>query len=300
MTTPMHRPALATLALTLIAGAALAAPPSGDMVFLQGDWQLPGRQGQVLSISGGTGKLAAVDAAAAKAGYAVGDILVQGLTYESVTRFNDGRRTLSYTGVCRSRGDKGAWTVADCLLQVALPGEAGPAVLSATPSFRLIAGQQSSWGIKPVLAGAPKVKAAPGDARPRVAETSSQVPKAPGNPPAPPAPPEDPNDTWARRSMSPEELAAQDAGTRRLNADITARNAAIEARNRQSDAAFKAAQAARDAEIAANQAAHAREIAAYEARLAAREAAIAKARADWEAAVKACKAGDKTKCAQPK
>jgi len=31
-----------------------------------------------------------------------------------------------------------------------------------------------------------------------------------------------------------------------------------------------------------------------------RAAAIAKARADWEAAVMACKAGDKTKCAQPK
>ena len=45
-----------------------------------------------------------------------------------VTRFNDGRRTLSYTGVCRARGDKGAWTVADCRLQVALPSEAGPAV----------------------------------------------------------------------------------------------------------------------------------------------------------------------------
>ena len=195
----MHRPALATLALSLIAGAALAAPASGDMVFLQGDWQLPDRQGQVLSISGGTGKLAAVDAAAAKAGYAKGDILVQGLTYESVTRFNDGRRTLSYTGVCRARGAKGAWTVADCRLQVALPSEAGPAVLSATPAFRLIAGQQSSWGIKPVLAGAPKVKAAPGDARPRVAETSSQVPKAPGNPPAPPAPrwPRPPPGTWS-------------------------------------------------------------------------------------------------------
>ena len=299
----MHRPALATLALSLIAGAALAAPASGDMVFLQGDWQLPDRQGQVLSISGGTGKLAAVDAAAAKAGYAKGDILVQGLTYESVTRFNDGRRTLSYTGVCRARGAKGAWTVADCRLQVALPSEAGPAVLSATPAFRLIAGQQSSWGIQPVLAGAPKAKAAPAAAKPKVAEASSQVPKGAGNPPAtppPPAPPEDPNNTWARRNMSPEELAAQDAGTRRLNADINARNAEIEARNRKSDAAFKAAQAARDAEIAANQAAHAREIAAYEARLAAREAAIAQARADWEAAVKACKAGDKTKCAQPK
>ena len=89
----MHRPALATLALSLIAGAALAAPASGDMVFLQSDWQLPGREGQVLSITGGTGKLAAVDAAAAKAGYARGDILVQGLTYESVTRFTfDGPR----------------------------------------------------------------------------------------------------------------------------------------------------------------------------------------------------------------
>ena len=285
----MKHPALLTLALALTAGAAMAAAPTGgsDMSWIQGDWKLPGRDGQVLTVSGGTARLSSVDGKAGKAGYAKGDVLVQGLTYESVTQFKDGRRVHAYAGVCRTRTAKGAWSVADCRLRVTLPDQGGAPVLTADPAASLIAGERRAGevGRERTLAGGPR--AAPAAPAPAVAAaTPAEAPK-------------DPNDTWARRSLTPEELAAQDASTRQLNADIKARNDAIEARNRKAEADYKAAQAAREAQIKASKAAYAKEMADYQARVAAQEAANAKAQADWEAAVKACKAGDTSKCAQP-
>ncbi|WGM38697.1 hypothetical protein [Caulobacter sp. NIBR1757] len=287
----MKHPALLTLCLALLAGAAQAAPPTkaGEMV-IEGDWSLPGRAGQVFTVKGGTGRLTAVDAAARKAGYAPGDILVQGLTYDSDTRFKNGDSRIGYIGVCRTRGAKGAWSVADCRLEVTVPADGKP-TLKADPAAVLIAGQRADS--QPTLAGGPPKAAPPAPAQTSAKATPAKAPAVVAQPPA------DPNQTWARRTMTPEELAAQDAGTARLNADINARNAAIEARNRKAEADYKAAQAAREAEINANKAAYARQMADYQARVAAQEAANAKARADWEAAVKACKAGDVSKCAQP-
>lgn len=293
MKTTMHRPALLTLALAMAAGASVAATPVDRLGVLQGEW--PGG-GSAVTIKGSSGKVSRLSDADRKAGYAEGDVLVQGLAYLRTDTLNNGDKRLAFAGTCRSpTPGRGAvkWVVSDCTLQLTQPADGGPARLTAVNGSDLIGGRREAARPKAKQTAQTPPAFGPdrydGDGGPKVAATT----------PPPPAAPADPNETWARRSMSPEELAAQDDGTRRLNADINARNAAIEARNRKAEADYKAAQDARKAQIAASKAAYAKEMADYQARVAAQEAANAKARADWEAAVKACKAGDKTKCAQP-
>lgn len=103
----------------------------------------------------------------------------------------------------------------------------------------------------------------------------------------------------ARRAMSPEELAAQDAASERLNAEVNARNAAAEARDRQRDEEYQASLAAREARIRAEQAAYDKRMADYRAQVRATEEANARAQARWQADVAACKAGDVSRCAKP-
>ncbi|MDB5470191.1 MAG: hypothetical protein JWR84_1751 [Caulobacter sp.] len=284
----MDRPALLTLALALTAGAAMAATPVDRLAPLQGDWP---NGGSVVSIKGSSARVSRLSAEDRKAGYSDGDILVQGLAYQRVETLNNGDKRQTFGGTCRTptAGRKGTtWVVSDCTLQLTRPKDGGPTRLVAVNGSDLIGGKRGA---------APGQQTAVNRSKTEVADARVLPPPPP--PPPPPEPPKDPNDTWSRRTMSAEELAAQDAGTRRLNADINARNAAIEARNKKADADFKAAQAARDAQIKASKAAYAKEMADYQARVAAQEAASAKAQADWQAAVKACKAGDKTQCAQP-
>jgi len=66
----------------------------------------------------------------------------------------------------------------------------------------------------------------------------------------------------------------------------------IDARNAAKKQAYEEALAAYEAAVAKHQA----DVAALEAAKVAAEEAYAKAKADWEAAVKACKAGDVSKC----
>lgn len=281
----MHRPALLTLGLALAAGAAVAATPADRLGVLQGDWP---NGGSVVTIKGSSARVSRVSPEDRKAGYGDGEILVQGLAYQRTDTLNNGDRRTTFGGTCRTPtvGRKGTtWVVSDCTLQLTQPKDGGAARLTAVNGSDLIGGRR-------------------GPAQAAQAQTTRNTTdlagaKADVSPVEVAAKPLDPNETWSRRRMTPEELAAQDAGTRRLNADINARNAAIEARNRKAEADFKAAQAAREAEIKANKASYDREMAAYQARVAAQEAANAKAQADWEAAVKACKAGDKSKCAPP-
>jgi hypothetical protein len=293
MTTTMHRPALLTLGpvlgpvlgLVLAAGAAVAATPADRLGVLQGDWP---NGGSVVTIKGSSAKVSRVSPEDRKAGYGDGEVLVQGLAYQRTDTLNNGDRRTTFGGTCRTPtvGRKGVtWVVSDCTLQLTQPKDGGGVRLVAVNGSELIGGRRGA-----AQGGQTQTTRATADlagAKPDVTAVKVE------------AKPVDPNDTWSRRTMTPEELAAQDAGTRRLNADINARNAAIEARNRKADADYRAAQAAREAEIKANKAAYDRSMADYQARVAAQEAAAAKAQADWEAAVKACKAGDKTKCAQP-
>lgn len=288
----MHRPALLTLALALTAGAALAATPVDRLAPLQGDWP---NGGSVVTIKGSSAKVSRLAAEDRKAGYGDGDILVQGLAYQRTDTLNNGDKRTTFGGTCRTPtpGRKAVtWVVSDCTLQLTQPKDGGGARLTAVNGSDLIGGRREAAKPKQTAQAAPAFgpDRYDGDGGPKVVATA---------PAAPAAVPADPNDTWARRSMTPEELAAQDDGTRRLNADINARNAATDARNRKADADYKAAVAAREAQIKASKAAYDKEMADYQARVAAQDAANAKARADWEAAVKACKAGDKTKCAQP-
>lgn len=292
----MHRPALLTLGLTLLAGAAIAAAPADRLAPLQGDWP---NGGSTVTIKGSSARVTRVSAEDRKAGYGEGEVLVQGLAYQRTDTLNNGDKRLTFTGTCRTptAGRKATtWVVSDCTLELTQPGDGGGARLAAINGSELITGRRGAAQAPQTKAQAPTVRdttdLAGAKAPPKVKETAAK-------PPEEAKPPADPNETWARRTMTPEELAAQDAGTQRLNADINARNAAIDARNKKADADFKAAQAARDAQIKATKAAHDREMADYQARVAAQNAANAKAHADWEAAVKACKAGDKTKCAQP-
>lgn len=295
----MKHAALLTLGLALAAGAAVAATPVDRLAPLQGDWR---NGGSTVTIKGGSARVTRLSAEDRKAGYGDGEILVQGLAWQRTDNLNNGERRLTFAGTCRTPtvGRKAiTWVVSDCTLELTQSPD-GAARLAAINGSELITGRREGAQASPPppAAQAPTKAPTPRDTTdlaggkpppPKVVEVTAKPPEKPA----------DPNDTWARRSMSPEELAAQDASTARLNADIAARNAAIEARNRKADADFKAAQAARDAQIAAAKAAHDREMADYQARVAAQEAANARARADWEAAVKACKAGDKSKCAQP-
>lgn len=280
------RPALLTLGLALAAGAAVAATPADRLGVLQGDWP---NGGSVVTIKGSSARVSRVSPEDRKAGYSDGEILVQGLAYQRTETLNNGDRRTTFGGTCRTPtvGRKGTtWVVSDCSLQLIQPKDGGGVRLVAVNGSELIGGRRApAQG-----AQAPTTRATSdlAGAKPTKVE-QVQVEATPA----------DPNDSWSRRQMTPEELAAQDAGTRRLNADINARNAAIEARNRKAEADYKAAQAAREAEIKANKEAYDREMAAYQAQVAARNAAAAKAQADWEAAVKACKAGDRSKCAQP-
>jgi hypothetical protein len=292
MTTTMHRPALLTLALALTAGAAVAATPVDRLAPLQGEWP---SGGSAVTIKGSSAKVSRLSAEDRKAGYADGEVLVQGLAYQRTDTLNNGDKRTTFAGTCRTPtpGRKGVtWVVSDCTLQLTQPKDGSGARLVAVNGSELIGGRRAAATAKQTAQAGP----ASGPDR----NDGAGGPKVAAAAPPPPAAPVDPSDTWARRSMTPEELAAQDDGTRRLNADINARNAAIDARNKKADADYKAAQDARNAQIAASKAAYAKEMADYQARVAAQEAANAKARADWEAAVKACKAGDKTKCAQPK
>lgn len=278
----MKHSALLTVSLALVAGAAMAATPVDRLAPLQGDWP---SGGSVVTIKGSSGRISRLSDADRKAGYGDGDVLVQGLAYQRTDTLNNGDKRSSFAGTCRTpTPGRGAtkWVVSDCSLQLTSPRDGGGARLVAVNGSGLIGGRRE--GPVAEVFGPDRYD---GDGAAVQAATR----------PADPA--RDPDDSWSRRTMSPEELAAQDAGTQRLNADVNARNAAIEARNRKADADFKAAQAAREAEVAANKAAYAREMADYQARVAAQDAANAKAQADWEAAVKACKAGDKTKCAKP-
>lgn len=281
----MHRPTLLTLALALSAGATLAATPVDRLAPLQGDWP---NGGSVVTIKGGSARVTRLSPEDRKAGYGDGEVLVQGLAYQRTDTLNNGDRRLTFVGTCRTptAGRKGVtWVVSDCTLQLTQPKDGGGARLVAVNGSDLIGGRRGA--IQAAQGKAPRDTTDLAGARGEVSPVKVE------------ARPIDPNDTWARRSMSPEELAAQDAGTRQLNADINARNAATEARNRKAEADYKAAVEAREAQLKASKAAYAKEMADYQARVAAQDAANAKARADWEAAVKACKAGDKTKCAQP-
>ena len=243
---------------------------------LQGDWSQGGR---VFRVSGTSGRLLSVDAAAGKAGYAPDDVLVQGLTYNSTTDYKNGGRQFRFSGACRLRGPQGGWVSSDCELHFSLPGGGGAAILTSRPGGQLIAGQRGGGGAPPQveMSGGPVVAVAP----PVVDVTAGDGSKS-----------------WARSQMAPGDLSAQDAATARLNAEAKARATGITADEQKKAADYRAAKAAADAKAKANSDAYARQMADYQASVAAHDAAIAQARADWEAAVKACRAGDQSKCAQ--
>jgi pyruvate/2-oxoglutarate dehydrogenase complex dihydrolipoamide acyltransferase (E2) component len=274
-------------AVLLLAAVSASAADLAKLDVLQGDWTVG--KGSVFTVSGSSGRLSKVSAADRKAGYADGEILVQGLTYRGNIELNNGDIRARFTGTCRSptiAAGKVQWVVSDCELRLVLPAKLGSDYrLSTQNGSPLIASSRSPGGRS--TASAP------------TAPTQSVALPSPTAAPAPPAP-EDPNNSWARRNMDPAELAAQDEATARANAAISANNAAVEARNRKAAADHAAAEAARAAKIRADQEAHDAEMAAYRARVAAVEAANARARAQWEADVAACKAGDRTRCAAPK
>ncbi|NBB17593.1 hypothetical protein GVN21_19705 [Caulobacter sp. SLTY] len=281
----MRLTACLSAAALLASGLAAAAADLASLDQLQGDWAVG--KGSVFTVSGSSGRMSKVSASDRKAGYSEGDLLVQGLTYRGNIELNNGDLRARYTGTCRSPTagpGKVQWVVSDCELRLILPAKLSADYrLSTENGSPLIASSRSPGG-KTTTAAAPPVNVG--------------LPASPA--PSPAAVPEDPNNTWARRSMNPDELAAQDAGTARANAQINANNAAVEARNRKAAADYAAAQAAREAKIRADQAAYDKEMADYQARVAATEAANARARAQWEADVAACKAGDRTRCAAPK
>jgi hypothetical protein len=100
------------------------------------------------------------------------------------------------------------------------------------------------------------------------------------------APPSD--EAVAAKLASAEELADQNRRSEALNAEINAKNRAVEARNAAKRAAFDKALTDYRVTLAAQTQAKARDQAAY-----------AKAMADWNAAVAACKAGEVSKCDKP-
>lgn len=91
--------------------------------------------------------------------------------------------------------------------------------------------------------------------------------------------------------------AAEDTASARLNAEVANRNAEVASRNAAAAADYQKRmadyKAAQDA-FAASQAAYERSNKEHEAQV----AEAARARATWEAKVKACSAGDRTACAQ--
>lgn len=282
----MRLTACVSAAVLLASGLAATAADLAGLEQIQGDWAVG--KGSVFTISGSSGRLSKVSASDRKAGYAEGDLLVQGLAYRGNIELNNGDTRARYTGTCRSPTagpGKVQWVVSDCELRLVLPAKASADFrLSTENGSPLIASSRSPGG-KTTTAAAP---------------TQNGALPANSNAGGPAPAPEDPNNSWARRTMNPDELAAQDAGTARANAQVNANNAAVEARNRKAAADYAAAQAAREAKIRADQAAYDKEMADYQARVAATEAANARARAQWEADVAACKAGDRTKCAAPK
>lgn len=85
---------------------------------------------------------------------------------------------------------------------------------------------------------------------------------------------------------------------RSLNAAVVARNSAVNAELAVSQAQYQTALVAyRQAKDAGAQA-YAAQMAAYQARAQAQQAQAAAAQAAWQAAVKACKGGDRSKCAK--
>jgi hypothetical protein len=270
-------PVLALSAAILTSAALVAgaqAQGASSLSAIQGDW--PTESGSIFTISGTSGRLSKVSKADRASGYGSDEILIQGLKAAGGANLRDGARRESFSGTCRSPvAGKGKvqWLVSDCQVQVIIPadGAAGGLRLTSTNGSPLIGGRRSPAAAAP----APAATVDLAGAEPVV---DSEV-------------------STARRAMSPEDLAAQDAATARLNADVNARNAAAEARDKARAAEFQAAQAARDAEARANAAAYDREMAAYRARVQAVEAENARKKAEWEAAVAACKAGDVSKCA---
>jgi hypothetical protein len=282
---------LAVLGACLMLGGAMAADPE-PMAVIQGAWPSgAGATTSVFTVKGASGRLTTVTAADRKAGYSENDVLVQGLAFSKSDAAPDGGRRLHYTATCRSRdnaGGKLSWMVTDCTLTVIVPPRSsqdgqklrvsGATSLirgDRTPAVRLAGGEEDGHG------GA--------DARTPARTTVLE---------AAPAPAPADGESWARRNMTPEELAAQDKATNALNADVQARLDAADARDAKKAADFRAAKAAHDAKVKADKAAYDREVADYQARVAANEAANAKARADWQAAVRACKAGDVSQCAK--
>jgi len=271
-------PAVAVSAAILTSGLMIAgaqAQSASPLSAIQGDW--PTESGSVFTISGTSGRLSKVSKADSASGYGRDEILIQGLKAAGSANLRDGARRESFSGTCRSPvAGKGKvqWLVSDCQVQLIVPadGAAGGLRLTSTNGSPLIGGRR-------------------GPAASALAAPVAPVDLAGAEPTV------DPEVSTARRAMSPEDLAAQDAATARLNADVNARNAAAEARDKARAAEFQAAQAARDAEARANAAAYDREMAAYRARVQAVEAENARKKAEWEAAVAACKAGDVSKCA---
>ncbi|HEY0650622.1 hypothetical protein [Phenylobacterium sp.] len=145
-------------------------------------------------------------------------------------------------------------------------------------------------GPEPVVATAPPAKAgarkaappAPAPAPPKPVMATNQSPKGP--PAATPAPSPAPVDAGARAT------ALLNADISRRNAEVEARNAAVAAEHEKRMAAYKAAQDS----FAASQAAFEQRTREHEAQV----TQAARARAEWEAKVKACKAGDRTACSQ--
>ncbi len=88
------------------------------------------------------------------------------------------------------------------------------------------------------------------------------------------------------------ELADQNRRSEALNADINAKNRAVQARNDATRAAFAKATADYQAALAKHDA----QVQAINADAAQAQAAYQKQMDDWKAAVAACKAGDVSKC----
>ena len=96
----------------------------------------------------------------------------------------------------------------------------------------------------------------------------------------------------AQAAPKPAQEEAADRITAAENLKYVELSRAVDARNAAKKKAYEEAVAAYEAAVAR----HAADVAALEAAKVAAEEAYAKAKADWEAAVKACKAGDKSRC----
>jgi len=99
-------------------------------------------------------------------------------------------------------------------------------------------------------------------------------------------------DALAAQLARDAELADQNRRSEALNAEINAKNRAVQARNDATRAAF--AKATTDYNAALAQ--HGAQVRGIEADAAKAQAAYQKSMDDWNAAVAACKAGDAAKC----